>query len=111
MDTGTIIGSSIAILIIGFWALVIYRTKDRKTSLTIMKDEDKIKMLLADDDYYEFDISNIKDDNQKIYAELKSVIKSKSKELIRFVDRVTFFKDGNKQQEKELLNIILSAKK
>lgn len=111
MDIGTIIGSSIVILIIGFWTLIIYRTKDRKTSLTIMKDEDKIKMFLSDDDYYEFDISNIKDDKQKIYDEIKGVIQRKSKELVVFVDRVTFFKDGNKQQEKELLNIILSAKK
>ena len=30
--------------------------------------------------------------------------------LVRFVDRVRFFKDGDAQKEKELLNIILSAK-
>lgn len=110
MDIGTIIGTTVGLSIIGFLAIVFYRTKDRKTSLTIMEDDDKVKMFLSDDDYYEFDISNIKDDKQKVYDEIKMVIKRKSKELVRFVDRVTFFKNRNEQQEKELLNIILSAK-
>ena len=42
MGIGTIIGSTIAFLIIGFWALVIYRAKDRKEPLTIMEDGDTV---------------------------------------------------------------------
>ncbi len=110
MEIGTIIGSTVALLIMGFWALVIYRTKDRKESLTIMEDGDVVRLFLADDDYYEFSIAQIKDSKEKVYEEIKSIIKKRSKELVRFVDRVKFFNNGNKQQEQELLNIILSAK-
>ncbi len=110
MEIGTIIGSTIAILIMGFWALVIYRTKDRKEPLTIMEDDNVVRFLLMDDNYDEIDISDIKSNKDKVYEEIKKVIKYRSKELARFVDRVSFFKDGDPEKEKELLNIILSAK-
>ncbi|KAB7889736.1 hypothetical protein [Poseidonibacter ostreae] len=110
MEIGTIIGSTIALLIIGFWALVIYRTKDRKEPLTIMEDGDVVRLFLTDDTYDEFSIADIKDDQQKIYEAIKNQIQYRSKELVRFVDRVTFFRDGDSKKEQELLNIILSAK-
>ena len=100
----------IVVLIVGFWVLVFYRNKNRKESLTIMREEDTIKMFLSDDDYYEFDISDIKDDQEKIYNKIKSVLKDRSKELIKMVDRVKFFKEDDQQKEEELLNIILTAK-
>ena len=110
METGAIIGSTIALLIMGFWALVIYRTKDRKEPLTIMEDGDVVRLFLTDDDYDEINISDIKGNQEKTYEAIKNQIQYRSKELVRFVDRVTFFKDGDPKKEQELLNIILSAK-
>jgi hypothetical protein len=110
METGAIIGSTIALLIMGFWALVIYRTKDRKEPLTIMEDGDVVRLFLTDDDYDEFSIADIKENKERVYEEIKKLVQYRSKELVRFVDRVTFFKDGDPKKEQELLNIILSAK-
>jgi len=110
MEIGTIIGSTVALLIMIFWALVIYRTKDRREPLTIMEDGDVVRLFLTDDDYDEINIADIKNDKQKIYEAIKNKIQYRSKELVRFVDRVTFFRDGNPKKEQELLNIILSAK-
>ena len=110
METGAIIGSTIALLIMGFWALVIYRTKDRKEPLTIMEDGDVVRLFLTDDDYDEFSIADIKENKERVYEEIKKLVQHRSKELARLVDRVTFFKDGDPKKEQELLNIILSAK-
>jgi hypothetical protein len=110
MEIGTIIGSIVALLIMIFWALVIYRTKDRKEPLTIMEDGDVVRLFLTDDDYDEINIADIKNDKQKIYEAIKNKIQYRSKELVRFVDRVTFFRDGDPKKEQELLNIILSVK-
>lgn len=110
METGAIIGSTIALLIMGVWALVIYRTKDRKEPLTIMEDGDVVRLFLTDDDYDEFSIADIKENKERVYEEIKKLVQHRSKELVRFVDRVTFFKDGDPKKEQELLNIILSAK-
>lgn len=110
MELGTMIGTGIAMLIMGSILLVYFKTKDRKEPLTIMQDGDVVRLLLTDDDYDEFNIADIKDDKEKVYEEIKKFIQYRSKELAKFVDRVTFFKDGDKEQEQELLNIILSAK-
>ena len=110
MGIGTIIGSTIAFLIMGFWALVIYRPKDRKEPLTIMEDGDTVRLFLTDSDYDEFSIADIKENKERVYEEIKKLVQYRSKELVRFVDRVTFFKDGDPKKEQELLNIILSAK-
>jgi hypothetical protein len=93
-----------------FGYFVVKNNKDRKESLTIMEDGDVVRLFLTDDTYDEFSIALIKDNKEKVYEEIKRVIKKRSNELVRLVDRVAFFKDGNKQQEQELLNIILSAK-
>ena len=104
METGAIIGSTIALLIMGFWALVIYRTKDRKEPLTIMENGDVVRLFLTDD-YDEINISDIKGNQEKTYEAIKNQIQYRSKELVRFVGRVTFFKDGDPKKEQELLNI------
>ena len=110
METGMIIGSVVVFLIIGFVVFVLYGTKDRKEPLTIMEDGNVVRFLLTDDNYDEIDISDIKNNKEKVYEEIKKAINYRSKELVRFVDRVSFFKDGDPEKEKELLNIILSAK-
>ena len=110
MEIGTIIGSTIAFLIMGLWALVIYRTKDRKEPLTIMEDGDTVRLFLTDSDYDEFSIADIKENKERVYEEIKKLVQYRSKELVRFVDRVAFFKNGDPKKEQELLNIILSAK-
>jgi hypothetical protein len=106
MEPGEIIGSIIVLSIIGGVALIYFRTKDRKGHLTIMIDGDVVRLLLNDDEYDELNISNIKDDKEKVYQEIKKLIQQRSKELVKYIDRVTFFKDGDPKQEEELLNII-----
>ena len=100
------IGTVIALIIMIVPLVIYYKTKDRKEPLVIMQDGDTMKLFLTQDDYCDFDISDIKNDQKRINEELIKVIKARSKELVRFVDRVTFFKDGDKEFEKELLEII-----
>ena len=38
--------------------------------------------------------------------ELVKVIESRAKELVRYIDRVTFFEDGDEKFEQELFEII-----
>lgn len=110
MTIGIVIICMLVLLMISFFSLVIYRAKDRKESLTIMEDGDVVRLFLSDDNYDELDIAEIKDNKEKVYEEIKKLIQYRSKELFRFVNRVTFFNNGNLAQENELLNIILSAK-
>ncbi len=75
-----------------------------------MEDGDTVRLFLTDSDYDEFSIADIKENKERVYEEIKKLVQYRSKELVRFVDRVTFFKDGDPKKEQELLNIILSAK-
>ena len=87
--------------------IVIYnRTKYRKETLTIMRSDDTIRLLLNSDEYAHFDISDIKDDQKRVDEELVKVVQARAKELVKFVDRVSFFESGNEKFEKELLEII-----
>ena len=79
METGAIIGSTIALLIMGFWALVIYRTKDRKEPLTIMEDGDTVRLFLTDSDYDEFCIADIKENKERVYEEIKKLVQCRQK--------------------------------
>ena len=111
MELGTIIGTGIAILIMGSVLFVYLKTKDRKEPLVIVREENKIHLLLTDDEYYDFSIENIKNDEDKIYEMLKSVVASKAKELVGFVDRVQIDGSSETTKAKELLVIIQSARK
>jgi len=110
MQIGMIIGSIIAVIIIGgaFW--VFYNAKDRKETLTIYRDNDTMRLLLSQDDYWEFNISDIKNNQKRVDEELVKVIKARAKELVKFVDRVSFFEDGDEKFEQELFSIIQQAK-
>ena len=110
MDIGMIIGTVVALIIMIVPLVIFSKTKDRKESLVIMKDGDTMKLFLSDDDYCDFNISDIKDNQKRIDEELVKVVKARAKELVKFVDRVTFFKDGDERFEKELLEIIQQAK-
>ena len=44
MDTGTIIGSTIAIIIMVIPFVIYYRTKDKKETLTIMRSNDTVRL-------------------------------------------------------------------
>ena len=106
MDIGMIIGSTIAVIIIGGAFMIFYNAKDRKEPLTIYRDGDTMRLLLSQDDYCEFDISDIKDNQKRVDEELVKVVQARAKELVKFVDRVSFFESGNEKFEKELLEII-----
>ena len=111
MSMGMIIGTVVALIIMIVPLVIFFNTKDRTESLVIMKDGDTMRLFLTQDDYCDFDISDIKDDQKRINEELVKVIKARAKELVKFVDRVTFFKDGDEKFEKELLEIIQQAKR
>ena len=53
-----IIGTTIAVVIMGGTFLIFYNAKDRKEPLTIYRDGDTMRLLLSQDDYCEFDISD-----------------------------------------------------
>ena len=52
------------------------------------------------------DIIDIKDDQKRVDEELVKVVQNRAKELVKFVDRVSFFKNADEKFEKELLEII-----
>ena len=110
MEISNFIGSIIALILMIVPLVIYYNTKDRKEQLLIVYEQDMVRLLLGDDDYCDFDISDIKDDQKRINEELVKVIKARAKELVKFVDRVIFFKDGDKIFEKKLFEIIQQAK-
>lgn len=107
---GTSIGTGIAILIMGAFLLLYFKTKDRKEPLAIVRVDDTIHLLLTQDEYCDFDISDIKDDKEKITEELKKVVKARAAELVKFVNRVSCFDGSDEGLEKELMEMIHSAK-
>ena len=85
-------GSTISVIIIGGAFMIFYNAKDRKEPLTIYKDGDTMRLLLSQDDYCKFDISDIKDNQKRVDEELVKVVQARAKELVKFVDRVSFLK-------------------
>jgi len=106
MQLGMIIGSTIAIFIIGIALRIYYNTKDRKEPLTIWVDGDTVRLLLSEDDYCNFDISDIREKQERINEELIKVIQKRARELVEFVDKVSFFNNKNENFANELLKII-----
>jgi len=97
----------ILLLIIFVIAFLIYKNnKDRKEPLTIMIDGNTVRLFLSQDDYWNIDISDIKDNEQKVNEKIKEVIKNRAFELKELVDRVSFFDNKNEKFAKELLEII-----
>ena len=102
--------------IIGFLAIVmllffIGLAKQKNGDiLTIFKDDNVIELLLTDDNYMTIDISDIKDDIDKINNKLREVIKSRAFELKSSVTKVSFVQRDDKAFSKELLNIIQKEK-
>lgn len=106
MELGTIIGSSIAGLIL-LGILVIYlKTKDRKETLVIKKENDTLYFLLGEDEHYSCDVSDLKDDKKKIDETVQSIVRKRARKLVNFVDSVRYFDSADKEFEKELLKII-----
>ena len=110
MDIGAIIGSSIAFLILATVTFIYFKTKDRKEPFVIVQEDDKVKFYLTESDYDEFDISDIKDDENRIYEEIKKLVQARAKELVRFVDRVVLHDMNDKSKEDELFSIIQAAR-
>ena len=106
MDTGMIIGSVVALVIMAMPLVIYFKTKDRKETLTIWIKDDTVWLLLNDDEYADFDISDIRDNQKRVDEELVKVVNARAKELVKFIDRVTFFESGREEFEKELLEII-----
>jgi len=97
MEIGMIIGSSVAVVILGGVYMLFNKTKDRKEPLTIWQDGDRVRLLLSDDEYCDFSISDIKDNQKRVDEELVKVVKARAKELVKFVDRVSFFDNTNEK--------------
>jgi hypothetical protein len=84
--------------------------RDRKEQLMITRHNNDIILMLTDDDYLKFNISDIKDDSNKIFERIKEVVTNRSKELQRLVDKVVIYNNQDKSKEAELLSIINSTK-
>jgi len=110
MDIGMIIGTVVALVIMAVPLVIYFKTKDRKETLTIWIKDDTVWLLLNNDEYADFDISDIRDNQKRVDEELVKVVKARAKELVKFIDRVTFFESGREEFEKELLELIQSYK-
>lgn len=84
--------------------------RDRKEQLMITRHNDDIILMLTDDDYLKFNISDIKDDSNKVFERIKETVSFRAKELQRLVDKVVIYNNQDKSKEAELLSIINAAK-
>jgi len=98
-----IIGFLVIVMLLFFMGLAKQKNGD---ILTIFKDDNVIELLLTDDNYMTIDISDIKDDIDKINNKLREVIKSRAFELKSSVTKVSFVQKDNKTFANELLNVI-----
>lgn len=106
METGMVIGSSIAGLIL-LGILVMYlKTKDRKETLVIKIKNDMLYFLLGEDEHYSCDVSDLKDDEEKIVDTVKSILNNRAGKLVDFVDSVHYIDGSDKVFEKEFLSVI-----
>ena len=78
--------------------------------LLIEISDNVVNFYLSDDKYLTFDITKFENNKEKIYSQIKKILKNRAFELKNLVTKVQFFKDGNKEKEKELLNIIKGIK-
>ena len=101
----------IFIIILGLTAVMILfwiglaKQRDGEV-LTIFKDNDKIELLLTDDNYLTIDISDISSDKNQIEARLKEVIKNRAFELKGLVTKIRLVHIDNEILKEELLGII-----
>jgi len=86
-----------------FWRLSKQKERDI-LKIYIDKDENRLYLLLTDDNYMDFDISDIKEEDLKGF--IKDVVKSRAFELKRLVVRVSLINLDDKEFEEELLNIL-----
>jgi hypothetical protein len=97
-----ILGLTVAMIL--FW-IGLAKQRDGEV-LTVFKDNDKIELLLTDDNYLTIDISDISSDKNQIEARLKEVIKNRAFELKGLVTKIRLVHIDNEILKEELLGII-----
>ena len=95
----------LGLLFLGFIILfAISLSKQKKGEVLLIEIVDNVvNFYLSDDKYLSIDISDIKNDKEKVYGKIKEVIKSRAFELKNLINKVQFFKDEDKKKEEELL--------
>ena len=106
MDLGMIIGNSIALIIMGATFFVYYKTKDRKETLVIKRENGTLYFLLGEDEHYSYDVSDFIVDKEKIDDIVQSILKKRARKLVSYVDSVQYLDGGDKVFEKVLLGIV-----
>ncbi|MEA2018843.1 MAG: hypothetical protein U9N59_10385 [Campylobacterota bacterium] len=106
MDMGMMIGNLIAILLMTGLVIIYIKTKDRQETLVIKKENDTLYFLLGKDEHYSCDVSDLKDDKEKIIEMVKSILNQRAKKLVSFVNSVRYMDGDDQIFEKELLSII-----
>ena len=102
------IGIVIIILMVGGMFLF-FRINNRKEVLTILQEEDTLHLLLSQDNYWELDISEIKEDGIKIREALEKIILARAFELKGLVGSVAFIDAEDKAFEEHLLKLIVKS--
>ena len=101
-----IIGSSIAGLILVGIFVIYLKTKNRKETLVIKEENGILYFLLGDDEHYSCDVSDLKDDEEKVVERVKDIVQQRAKKLVNFADSVRYMDGDDKVFEKELLDIL-----
>ncbi len=86
-----------------FWGLSKQKTRDI-LKIFINKDEKRLYLLLSDDNYMDFDISNVKDED--LNDTIKDIVKSRAFELKNLIEDVNIIGSANNDFEEELLSIL-----
>ena len=102
----------IIIFLVLFFSLFFLGLSKQKTrdilKIFINKDEKRVYLLLSDDNYMDFDISDVKDEYLKGF--IKDVVKSRAFELKGLVVAVSFINLDDDAFEEELFEIVQKAK-
>jgi hypothetical protein len=102
-----IIFGTVVVLANGIILFILKFSKQKPRDILVVYEyKDYIQLLLSDDDYMKIDISDIKNDINKINTKIKKVVESRAFELKSLVSKVTMFHRDDKAFEEELLSVI-----
>jgi len=88
--------------IVGLFAIAIYNNRNRKESLNIIKDRDRLYFLLSDDELFSVKLSN----DDSLSEILPKIILSEMATIELMVDKIDFINFRDDKLNKELNSLI-----
>ena len=74
--------------------------------IRLLQNQDNIELILTDDEYMSFNISDIKSNQSEIDDRIREIVQSRAFELNTLVDRISLHKRDSIEFEQELLHLL-----